>query len=117
MNYLRRVCSCCILYSLQLQPVGPTYNRATYCQDGQSKEAMLFTPWPQVSPHKSIDADEILEEFATGTLSDTNAASLEDYRKQLKQKAGVFVDIDQKIIDEAEFKTMILESKDLQTTL
>ena len=62
-----------------------------------------------------------MEKLATGTLSDTDAASLEDYRKQLKHKAGVFADIDQKIIDylddEAELEAMVLDSEDLQTAL
>ena len=67
------------------------------------------------------NTDEIVEKLATGTLSDTDTASLEDYRKQLKHKAGVFVDIDQKIIDylddEAELEAMVLDSEDLQTAL
>ena len=62
-----------------------------------------------------------MEKLATGTPSDTDAASLEDYRKQLKQKAGVFADIDQKIIhyldDEAELEAMVLDSENLQTAL
>lgn len=67
------------------------------------------------------NTDEIVEKLATGTLSDTDTASLEDYRKQLKQKAGVFADIDQKIIDylddETELEAMVLDSEDLQTAL
>ena len=55
------------------------------------------------------------------TLTDSDVANLQDYCKQLHQKAKGFPDIDRKIRDcfenEDELKTMVFESEDLQTTL
>ena len=122
-TYLRRISSC-ILYSFRLQPVGPTCNCVTLCWDGQSKEAILTCHGHKshlVKLFSNSNTDEIPEILTTGTLSDTEAASFKDYRKHLKQKADVFADINQKIInylnDKAELEAMVLESKELQTTL
>ena len=65
--------------------------------------------------------DEILANSSKEILTDSNIASLQDYSKQLQQKATVFADIDGKIMDhldnEDELKTMVFESEDLQATL
>ena len=56
--------------------------------------------------------NEILKKLPAEILTDHDATSLEDYCKQLKQKASVFADIDKNILDnienEEEFEAIVL---------
>ena len=65
--------------------------------------------------------DKILSKLLAEALTNSDVASLEDYLKQLKQKATVFADIDRNILDniddEEEFEATVLDSEELQTTL